>query len=200
MIDSSPTMVHRISKILSDLFNPLNSLVIYFIFFSIKNLSLKEAAVNFLPIFFIMIAPIAGWIFWKVKKGDFTDTDVSDRNQRKNLYFFIAAAMVSYLLYIFFRFERIEWELLFLLILLLTLQFSNYFIKSSMHTALNIFVAALMFTIDPTLGLIWVVIAFLVGITRVILKRHTWAEVFSGAVIASAISFIYLYTHIQFLN
>ena len=130
-------------------------------------------------------------------KGEFSDTDVSDRHQRKNLYFFIAGVIIIYLMYVFFRFQRMDWVLLFLLILLIVLQISNYFIKSSMHTALNVFVAALMFVIEPLFGIIWIVITVAVALSRVVLKRHTWVEVVSGAVIATAISFIYLYVQIQ---
>ncbi|KIA83510.1 ABC transporter permease [Kaistella solincola] len=197
MTESSTKTSERVSKWLSNFFNPMNSLVIYFVLFSIKNLGLKEAFQNFLPIFFLIIAPISGWIFWKVKSGEFSDTDVSDRHQRKNLYFFIAGAIIIYLMYVFFRFERVDWVLFFLLILLIILQISNYFIKSSMHTALNVFVAALMFTLDPLLGAGWIIITAAVAVSRVVLKRHTWAEVISGAVIATAISFIYLYVQIQ---
>jgi len=46
-------------------------------------------------------------------------------------------------------------------------------------------------------GLIWLGVAALVGLTRVILKRHTVREVFLGAGIAFLISFIYLYCDIQ---
>ncbi|WP_228455498.1 phosphatase PAP2 family protein [Chryseobacterium potabilaquae] len=67
-----------------------------------------------------------------------------------------------------------------------------------MHTAFNIFVAALFFSLNPQAGLIWLGIAVLVGITRIILKRHTVKEVFMGAGIAFVISFIYLYCNIQF--
>ena len=67
-----------------------------------------------------------------------------------------------------------------------------------MHTAFNVFVAALFFSENPLLGIIWAVIAALVGITRVILGRHTAKEVITGAALAALVSFIYLYTNIQF--
>jgi membrane-associated phospholipid phosphatase len=67
-----------------------------------------------------------------------------------------------------------------------------------MHTAFNIFVAALFFALNTTMGIIWLGIAILVGITRIILKRHTPKEVFMGAGIAFIVSFLYLYCNIQF--
>ena len=62
-----------------------------------------------------------------------------------------------------------------------------------MHTAFNVFVAALFFAFDVKMGIIWLGIAILVGITRIILKRHTVKEVFMGAGIAILVSFLYLY-------
>ncbi|WP_244140789.1 ABC transporter permease [Kaistella flava (ex Peng et al. 2021)] len=175
----------------------MNSLLIYFLLYSIQNFSLKETLSHFLPILIITIIPISSWIYYNVKTKKYTDADVSDRKQRKGLYFFISGAIISYLNFVYLRYERIDFVLLFLLILLVIMQISNYFIKSSMHTALNIFVAALMFTLNPIYGLIWLGFTIAVAYSRIVLRRHSLAEVLSGAVIASIISFIYLYTHIQ---
>lgn len=197
MLKTPSSAVLQVSKIISGFFNPLNSLVIYFIVFSTRNFSIAEAIQNFLPIFLITILPISSWIYYNVRTKKYTNLDVSDRNQRKSLYFFIEGAMIIYLFFVYLKDERIDMVLLFLLILLIVLQISNYFIKSSMHTAINIFIAALFFTLSPFYGLIWFIISILVGVSRIILKRHSRAEVVSGAMIAGIISFIYLYTHIQ---
>jgi len=132
-----------------------------------------------------------------VKKGNYTNMDVSNRNQRKSLYFFIAATILAYLLYDYLKNDAVDLIVVFLMVLLLVMQISNYFIKSSMHTAFNVFVAALFFSVHPGMGIFWFGIAILVGISRIILKRHTVQEVIAGAAIASFVSFIYLYTHIQ---
>jgi membrane-associated phospholipid phosphatase len=197
MVKLSTEWLLKIARIISFLFSPINSLLVYLIIYSSKNYSLAESRSIFLPILFLLIIPIFSWIFWNVKKKRYTDSDVSDRKQRKSLYFFIAGSMISYLTFVYLRYERIDWVLLFLLILLMVMQISNYFIKSSMHTAFNIFVAALMFTLNPFLGIIWLLVTILVGRSRIILKRHTLPEVLSGAAIATVISFIYLYTIIQ---
>lgn len=197
MLLTPSSFLLKFSKYISDFFNPMNSLVIYFIVFSTRNFTFAETIQNFLPIFLITIVPISLWIIYNVKTKKYTDTDVSDRKQRKSLYFFIEGAMIVYLFFVYLRYERIDFVLLFLLILLMVMQVSNYFIKSSMHTAFNIFVAALMFTLNPLFGLGWLEIAMAVGFSRIILKRHSPAEVLSGIIIASLVSFIYLYTHIQ---
>ncbi|MGI9582843.1 phosphatase PAP2 family protein [Chryseobacterium sp. RRHN12] len=191
-------LLHKTSKIISDFFNPLVSLILFFVYMSIREYSLKDSMLYFIPILLMIIVPVIIWLVWNVKTGRYTNMDVSNRVQRKTLYIFIAVCVIAYLIFNYIRNGYIDLVMLFILILLFALQISNLFIKSSMHTAFNIFVAALFFSLDWKMGLVWLGIAILVGITRVILKRHTVKEVFMGAGIAFMVSFIYLYCNIQF--
>lgn len=198
MQEKQPSLLHKISKVISDFFNPMVSLFIFFIYMSVRKYSWQESLHYFVPILLMIIIPVVIWLVWNVKTGRYTNMDVSDRIQRKTLYIFIAACVIIYLIASYFRNGYIDLVMLFILILIFTMQISNFFIKSSMHTAFNVFVAALFFTLDWKAGLIWLGIAILVGITRIILKRHTVQEVFMGAGIAFVVSFIYLYCNIQF--
>lgn len=198
MEEKHPLLVHKISKVISDFFNPLVSLFIFFIYMSIREYSLKDSILYFAPILLMIIVPVVIWLVWNVKTKRYTNMDVSDRVQRKTLYIFIASCVIIYLIFNYLKNGYIDLVMLFILILIFTMQISNFFIKSSMHTAFNVFVAALFFTLNWKAGLIWLVIAALVGITRIILKRHTVKEVFMGAGIAFLVSFIYLYCNIQF--
>ncbi|TZF93571.1 ABC transporter permease [Chryseobacterium panacisoli] len=198
MEEKQSSLLHKISKVISDFFNPLVSLIIFFTFMSIREYTLKDSMMYFIPILAMIIIPVVIWLVWNVKTGRYTNMDVSNRVQRKTLYIFIAACVIAYLLFHYIRNGSVDLVMLFILILLFALQISNLFIKSSMHTAFNIFVAALFFSLDWKMGLLWLGIATLVGITRVILKRHTVKEVFMGAGIAFMVSFIYLYCNIQF--
>ncbi|WP_346985439.1 ABC transporter permease [Chryseobacterium sp. POE27] len=145
MEEKQPSFIRKISRIISDFFNPLISLVIFFIYMSIKNYAVKDSLLYFVPILLMIILPIIIWLVWNVKTGRYTNMDVSDRRQRKSLYFFIAGCVISYLIFNYFENGYVDFVMLFIFILLLTMQISNYFIKSSMHTAFNIFVAALFF-------------------------------------------------------
>ncbi|WP_294283917.1 phosphatase PAP2 family protein [uncultured Chryseobacterium sp.] len=160
--------------------------------------SLKNSVLYFLPILLIIIVPIVAWLVWNVQTGRYTNMDVSNRIQRKSLYVFIATCVVFYIAFNYFKNGYVDLVMLFILILLFALQISNFYIKSSMHTAFNVFVAALFFALNPIMGWVWLAIAILVGITRIILKRHTPKEVFMGAGIAFMVSFLYLYCNIQF--
>lgn len=198
MEEKQSSLLHKISKVISDFFNPLVSLIIFFTYMSIREYSLKDSMLYFLPVLLMIIIPVVVWLVWNVKTGRYTNMDVSNRVQRKTLYIFIAVCVIVYLLFNYIKNGYIDLVMLFILVLLFALQISNLFIKSSMHTAFNVFVAALFFSLDWKMGLVWLGIAVLVGITRIILKRHTVKEVFMGAGIAFLVSFIYLYCNIQF--
>lgn len=182
----------EISKVISNFFNPLVSLVIYFFYYSYRNYTWEEASKKFIPILLLLIIPIAIWIYRNVKKGNYTNMDVSNRKQRHSLYIFIIVATIVFLAVDYFLHREIDWTILMLCILLILMQVSNFFIKSSMHTSLNIYVAALFFAINPMIGIFWFLLSVVIGITRIILKRHTPQEVISGAVIAIFVSLVYL--------
>lgn len=186
------TNIITLSKIISNFFNPLVSLVIYFFYYSYKNYTWEQATAKFLPILLLLIIPIALWIYRNVKNGNYTNMDVSNRKQRHSLYIFIIIATVIFLGVDFYLHKEMDWTIFMLCILLILMQISNFFIKSSMHTSLNIYVSALFFTIEPFVGIFWFLLSIVIGITRVILKRHTPAEVFSGGAIAIFVSLIYL--------
>jgi len=198
MEEKQPSLIHKISKIISDFFNPLTSLFIFFIYMSVREYTFEESLAHFLPILLIVILPVVIWLVWNVKTGRYTNMDVSNRIQRKTLYIFIAVCVIGYMIFNYIKNGYIDFIMLFILILLFSLQISNFFIKSSMHTAFNVFVAALFFALNWKMGILWLGVAALVGITRIILKRHTVKEVFMGAGIAFLVSFIYLYCNIQF--
>ena len=122
MVETSQTFLQKISKFISTIFNPINSLLFYYFVYSIKNYSLTESVQIFLPLFLIMILPISAWIFWNVKKKNYSNFDVSNRIQRKSLYFFIGGAITVYLIYIFLKFGVIDFVLFFLLTLIFIMQ------------------------------------------------------------------------------
>lgn len=185
-------IILSISRFISNFFNPLVSLVIYFFYYSYINYTWEEATKKFLPILLLLIIPVGLWIYRNVKKGNYTNMDVSNRKQRHSLYVFIILATIVFLAVDYFIHKEIDWTVLMLCILLMLMQASNFFIKSSMHTSLNIYVAALFYAINPVIGIGWFLLSVLIGVTRIILKRHTIKEVLAGGLIAIFVSLIYL--------
>lgn len=183
----------KISKVISNFFNPFVSLLIYFIYFSTRYYSPSEAWEKFWPIILILVLPVIIWIFWNVKTGKYTNMDVSNRQQRNSLYVVIVLLSILYLAYEYFVRDTFDLSIFLLIVLLILMQISNFFIKSSMHTALNIYVAALFYKVNPTLGIVWFLLALLIGLTRIILKRHSVKEVIAGTILASVIGIIYIF-------
>lgn len=200
MNDTQRPLLIKISELISNIFNPLVSILLFFAYFSLHHFNVSEAVHYFLPAFLIVVAPVVVWIFWNVKAGRYKDANVSNRRARMSLYLFLEATLVAYLAYRYFREGETDFIVLFLLFLLVAMHISNYMVKSSMHTAVNVFVAALFSTENLWLGGFWVLLSIVVAITRVILKRHTVAEVITGGLIGAFISIIFLYTHIQLNN
>lgn len=183
------------SRLISNIFNPLTALLVYFVYFSYQHYTWEEMLHRFWPILLIVALPVSFWIVWNVKKGNYSNMDVSNRNQRKSLYVVIGIVMLVYLIVFYMMNKSIDTIMPFLLILLFLMQISNYFIKSSMHTAFNVITAAFFFNQDVKLGVLWLIIAIIVGLTRIVLKRHTLSEVLMGGFLAAAVSAIYIYYH-----
>jgi len=184
--------INRLAKILSEAFNPICSFLIYIGYISYFDPKTKDS-VSLLPILLIIVIPLVLWIIFKIKTGDYANHDVSDRQQRKTLYLFLDVSLISFLMYDYFANQRVHSIILFLFVLLVALQISNYAIKSSMHVALNLFVAILFFSENQKIGISWLVLTVLIAISRLILKKHTPKEVLSGFVISLIISGCWYY-------
>lgn len=187
----------QLSRGISNVFNPLTSLTLYSIYYSFRNFTIKEAFFDLGIVLLVIVLPVVVWIQWNVRRGVYSNMDVSNRQQRNSLYVFVVLVMMLYMGIRYFIQGFVDYKILFLFVLLLLMQMSNFLIKSSMHTGLNIYTAVLFYSQDKTLGIIWLIIAFLVGITRVILKRHTVKEVLMGAFLAFLVSAMYLYVYVD---
>lgn len=188
------------STFLSTLMNPLFSLLFFLIGFSWNKMNAEQAVFNLLLMFFIVLLPITSWIFWNVKKGKYTNLDVSDRQDRNSLYFFNILALSLYLFSLNYtqQSEELLTIVIFVLLLLILMFISNLWIKSSIHTAFNFFMCTLLLDYFPSWAVVWFLLTLLLGISRIILKKHTPKEVTMGFLIAGIVSTLYLYTHQQF--
>lgn len=145
-----------------------------------KNSSEEYLLISVVSISLSLIA--IAWILYKKKIGHYSDFSVSDRKQRYSLYYFsipavLGTALISYLLNlpIFFTISLFTGG-----ILLMISYLSNFVIKSSLHTSLNVYLSLVVFTLDLPLGLLIFFLTILISISRVILKKHTIPEIISG--------------------
>ena len=123
-----------LSKVISNLLNPLFSLLIFFICFAYVKMTWEESLVNILLMIGLVVIPIFSWIGWNVKKGNYTNMDVSDRKERNSLYLFNFIVIAIYTGVLYFSKQRTDLLIIivFLFILMLIMHISNFFINSSM--------------------------------------------------------------------
>jgi hypothetical protein len=79
--------------------------------------------------------------------------------------------------------QGVKLVVLLAFLLMITAQLVNYFVKSSLHISLNIFLAFLLFPISTIAGVLFAFFIFLIGWSRLVLNRHTVVEVLTGVLI-----------------
>ncbi|HSI77731.1 MAG TPA: hypothetical protein VK957_17660 [Lunatimonas sp.] len=187
-------MKQQIALTISRLAHPL-ILISLFIIYSTYNIQepLTAAWTSF-AILGIAVIPLIGWNIWKTHKGEYTNFDVSVREQRFSMFGIIFT--LSFLLIGFLYFSGQPSVLLigsFLLIEALLLVFIlNFWIKASLHMTISTFICCGLLPLNPTLAAILSAVVPVIGWARITQKRHSWEEVGAGVAIG-------LFTGVQLL-
>jgi len=142
----------------------------------------------------IVIVPIVWHNYQKVSDGNYSNFDVSSRSQRIGLYpvligltlLFLALLAVTGQPYVFIH------GTMCVILLLICSYCINFYIKTSLHTSISIFITVGFYSLHHSLGLILGIFTILVVLSRLVLKRHTLNEILVGALIGG-ISGICLY-------
>lgn len=133
--------------------------------------------------------PLTVKMYLNSKNGTYTNFDVSNKTQRQSWYIFAILLLLSVtiILYVTDQTRTLRLSVLFSLILLVTSQIMNYFIKSSLHVSFNIFLSFLIIPMNLITGLLFLVFTILIAWARFTLKRHTFREIIAGSVIGLTI-------------
>ncbi len=135
----------------------------------------------FVPIV-LALASIALYIVWKLKKGDVSNVDVSDRTQRGGIYFAPILCMV--VLYLVLNYlvgnTHAARGVAAALALLISHALANPWIKASLHTSFVVLAAAYLLPGRPMLAALFVGLALLIAWGRVAYQRHSVREVVVG--------------------
>jgi len=186
----------KIANFISVAGNPLYTIPVFVLIVMFGNEDFSKAAlISFLIIGCIFI-PVITWMFIKSKNGTYTNFDVSDKHQRKSLFWFAFPfiLIITVLMFVTNQPRNITVSMLFALILVFTSQITNFFIKSSLHVSLNIFLSSLIFTVYFKIAIIVLLFTGLLIWSRLKLERHTVKEVLTGFVIGLIISMLMLKT------
>ena len=171
-----------LAKFLSFLGHPLLLGTLYVVLMSFKNLSNETAwKVSLLTVGFIPL-PIIIHNLKKLKKGEYTNFDVSDQKQRKGFYPF-AISLFSLLMILFYLFG-FPWSVtvntLNFLVMMLIMAFINLKTKASLHAGISFYVSISLISLSLWIGMLFFLLALGTTWSRLILDRHTVKELTIG--------------------
>ncbi len=199
--NTSNQILKTLAKIISTVGNPL-SLALFFGFY-LFYLEKDNPAQRNLPLIFMfsVVVPVAAYVFYNVRRNEFADYDVSDRNKRKGVYkVLIAVFCVLNIVFYLLDFD-IKGKLLVSTFLVHTLSsyFINQRIKVSMHTSYNFLFSFLFYPINPQISVILFCFGFVNAWSRLALSRHKTIEVVLGFMTGLVVGGLYLFVFNYFL-
>ena len=187
-------MKQQIALAISRLAHPLILLSLFIIYSTFSIHDPQTAVWTSASILGIAVIPLLGWNVWKTHKGEYSNFDVSIREQRFSMFGIIFA--LSFLLIGFLYFSGQPTVLLIgcllLIEALLIVFLLNFWIKASLHMTVSTFIGCGLLPLDPVLARILFALVPLIGWARITQKRHHWEEVLAGVAIG-------LFTGVQLL-
>jgi membrane-associated phospholipid phosphatase len=193
-VDIILSIMKKIANIISIIGHPLLTIPIFILIVMSGFESFPKASLIAFLIVGCVFIPVILRMYIKSKNGTYTNFDVSDRTQRKSLFLFAIPLLlvVTVILFATNQSRTLCISVLFALILLIVSQVTNFYIKSSLHVSLNIYLSSLIFTVNYKIGIAVLLFTVLIGWSRVQLGRHTKKEVLFGLIIGVLISLIML--------
>ncbi|HLP94143.1 MAG TPA: hypothetical protein VK168_08905 [Saprospiraceae bacterium] len=179
------TMIKFTANLLSTLGHPFVLLPLALAFLSVKRVGFEQAWPTLAAICG-SLAVMGIFLFFRKKQGKISNWDVSTRSERsRNIYqpILFLVLTVAVLLYVF---EQPFWgETLFFGLMMLTCYAINARLKISQHTLMVFYLSMLLLDADLAIGIPMLILAPLVGWSRVVLGRHQTPEVLAGAVVGA---------------
>ncbi|MBL7809829.1 MAG: hypothetical protein JNN28_18550 [Saprospiraceae bacterium] len=178
-------MTNPIAQFLSTLGHPFVLLPLALAFLSVKRVGFEQAWPTLAAICG-SLAVMGIFLFFRKKQGKISNWDVSTRSERsRNIYqpILFLVLTVAVLLYVF---KQPFWgETLFFGLMMLTCYAINARLKISQHTLMVFYLSMLLLDADLAIGIPVLILAPLVGWSRVVLGRHQTPEVLAGAVVGA---------------
>lgn len=180
-------MNQSFAKIISTMGHPLVTVPFVVIFILFQTQPFKNALFVSCLVIGIIQIPVLINLTRKLRKGKIESFDVSNRNERKKFYFLVLPLLIIVNLILFFTHQSKDliYSFLFATILILIMQTMNYFIKSSLHVAVNVYLGFLLFNLNPIAGILWWIFVLVIAWSRLVLKKHTTQEIVCGFIIGA---------------
>ncbi|GAB2967386.1 hypothetical protein GCM10027048_42600 [Hymenobacter coalescens] len=191
-------VLRRAAAAVSLLGHPLVTAVLFTGFAAFRLLDARTAAWALALVTLGVAGPMAAWSWWQVRRGRYTNFDVSVREQRRSFYprllgLLGAGAALAFSIDSAAAFRP---GLVVALGLLALCYVLNFWLKVSLHAALSFFLAA---GVGLLAGAGWgsaaLALAALVAASRLVLRRHTVPEVLAGAALGLGAAAVLMSLH-----
>jgi membrane-associated phospholipid phosphatase len=181
----SNSFINQAARLVSVVGHPLLLLPLVFTGLAFRNLPVEKASAASAVLIGVVVLPITWHNYRKVRRGQYTNFDLSNRIQRTGFYpilLFLSGLFVVYLLSTNQPKPVSRGALCFFLMLLSSYAL-NFFIKVSLHTSVGFFLACVLYRVDEHLGMLMSIFSALVAVSRLLLDRHTWTEILAGVLV-----------------
>jgi len=181
-----------LARVISYLFNPILLLVFVPFILLYRTTNEFSIAAFWTGYTLIFLIAIGAYMLYEVKRGRFTDLDVSKREQRPVLFIMCIIFTVLYMLGLWLLKGPFPLFIVAVGIVvgIILASIINMWIKASLHMAT---LAALIFSISVVYGgwySLLLLLFPLVAWARLRLKRHTMQEVIVGGIFGSLLSLV----------
>lgn len=204
-----PILARIVSIVLHPLFMTMYGVCLLFVYTDFKFIFAGQFLSFLIPVFILSCMIPASSVFFLKKAGFVKDFELTNKNERF-LPFIIAIICYALLFYYFFRAGMYIWFLSTLiapLILLLLGSIITIFWKISIHMMSIGGLIGCVFSIcynvksiNPSvLFIILTILAGCLGVSRLILKRHTPAQVYAGFLTGFIISYLCVWTSVNLI-
>jgi membrane-associated phospholipid phosphatase len=185
---STPTASIKIARAISVIGHPFVLLTLTVLIAALSAAPLKQALTIVAVTVTLTVVPLLFIIRRKVAAGKWSDHDVSDASQRRGFYpLVIAVTALALLIFYLLNFPPgLLTGMLISLAVLLIAMVVNHYSKISLHQIFAVYFAVALFAVGAWAGAAFLLVAALVGWSRVELTRHSAAQVISGALLGAA--------------
>jgi len=178
-----------LAKLISTLGHPFLTVPVFVVFLLFSIEPTRQAIYLSLLIIGGIFVPIGLKTLRGVRKGTYTNLDVSDQAQRQK--WFIATTIlllvVTVIIWLTGQDRTLRLAVACALMLLVTAQAVNMRIKASMHLAFHVFLGLLILYFNWTAGILFLMFAPLLAWSRIHLKRHVWKEIVVGVMLGTVL-------------
>jgi membrane-associated phospholipid phosphatase len=183
----------RIAQVLSILGHPFVCVPVVSLFVGWNILTPSEAATGVLTVVAACLVPISIYICGKVRTGEFSDLDVSQRKDRPHLFTvgILLLTVTCVILYLTHQPPAFVRGCSAAILLICSGWTLNFWIKPSMHAGFAMLTSVSLWPLGVKIAFPMTIFAILVGWSRVILSRHTKLEVGVGLILGAIVARIF---------